>query len=45
MKCVHISLAAGCTCVIKVPEETPFSGLALMEVKEHLLLLPAKDSG
>ena len=27
-----LSLAAGCTCVIKVPEETPFSGLALMEV-------------
>ncbi|KAJ9093461.1 hypothetical protein QFC19_008320 [Naganishia cerealis] len=26
------ALAAGCTCVIKVPAETPFSGLALAEL-------------
>jgi succinate-semialdehyde dehydrogenase/glutarate-semialdehyde dehydrogenase len=31
----NISLAAGCTCVIKVPEETPFSGLALMELAKQ----------
>ncbi|KAG7562017.1 hypothetical protein FFLO_02572 [Filobasidium floriforme] len=29
------ALAAGCTCVIKVPEETPFSGLALMELAQQ----------
>lgn len=29
------ALAAGCTCVIKVPEETPFSGLALMDLAKQ----------
>jgi len=44
MRYFYLSLAAGCTCVIKVPEETPFSGLALMEVSKHLLL-PVEDYG
>lgn len=32
---VHDSLAAGCTVVIKVPAETPFSGLAVAELSRQ----------
>lgn len=31
------ALAAGCTAVIKPPPETPFSALALVEVREYCL--------
>lgn len=31
------ALAAGCTAVIKPPSETPFSCLALVEVRVHYL--------
>lgn len=31
------ALAAGCTAVVKPPPETPFSALALVEVRNGLL--------
>ena len=34
------ALAAGCTAVIKPPAETPYSCLALVEVRCLLLVLP-----
>ncbi len=36
------ALAAGCTAVIKPPPETPFSALALAEVRRISLLCPLK---
>lgn len=36
------ALAVGCTCVIKVPAETPFTNLAIVEVSP---ILPVGDTG
>ena len=46
------ALAVGCTCVIKVPAETPYTNLAIIEVRASLvnptetrLLIVARKTG
>ena len=39
------ALAAGCTVVVKTPEDTPYSPTALAEVRTYTLYPPHSDQG
>ena len=39
------ALAAGCTVVVKTPEDTPYSPTALAEVRTYTLYPPRSDQG
>ena len=39
------ALAAGCTVVVKTPEDTPYSPTALAEVRTYTLYPPHSDKG